>query len=97
MKKDGNKEESKVVAIVLDQAEIAVRIVEALTDSKRPDGKSAREALDTLDDSHREGLFMASRAIAEYIYEQIIASGVEDAQFLEQGSSYGLARDIWRT
>jgi hypothetical protein len=80
-----DKKEKRIVAIQLDQAEIAVRIVEALTDSHRPDHMPAREALDMMTDSNREGLFQASKAVAEYFFEQIVASGLEDAKFLNKG------------
>jgi hypothetical protein len=72
----------KIVAIELDQAEIAIRIVEAISEAERPEGKTARECLDDLSDESRRNLFQASKAVAEYFFERIVASGIEDAQFM---------------
>lgn len=77
------EKEKKVIAISLDQAEMALRIVEGLTGTERPKGKSPRECLQELDEDKRESLFQASKLIAEYIYEQIIEAGAKDVKFME--------------
>lgn len=55
--------------ITLDQAEMAVRIVEGMTGSPRPVGMSASDALSQLDDGVQEQLQGASQKLAEYFYE----------------------------
>lgn len=79
--------EKKIIAIKLDQAEMAIRIVEGLTGTARPGGKSPREYLEDMKEESQKGLFNASRAIAEYVYEQIIEAGAEDVGFLDEASS----------
>ena len=83
MAKEAKEKKEKVIAISLDQAEMAVRIMEGLTGSKRPAFKSPRECIEEMEEDKRESLFQASRLIAEYIYEQIIVAGARDVQFMD--------------
>jgi outer membrane protease len=63
----------KYVSIVLDQAEIALRIVEGLTGSERPDNLTPEQALGVFNDERREQLYYASKKVSEYFHEQMKA------------------------
>lgn len=60
-------EESKTITLVIDQAEMAVRIIEAIADEPRPPGVDAGELLDRMDDKARESALRAATSVAQYI------------------------------
>jgi len=58
----------------IDQAELAVRIAEAIIGVQRPPGTPARKVLACLDPETREMLKTASAAAMEYFKECILAA-----------------------
>lgn len=57
----------------IDPCELAVRIAEAFSEMKRPEGATAREAFDGMDDEIGKAYFRAARVAVEYIAECINA------------------------
>lgn len=55
----------------LDVHELAVRIAEAQSQTRRPLGFSAEQALDDLPQADREAVIRSAHACAEYIVEQM--------------------------
>lgn len=60
----------KYIGVSVDSAELAVRIVEAMTGAIRPPDKTAVECLDQgLGDEERAGAFAAAKAACDYFFE----------------------------
>lgn len=66
-----SNDKATVYSIELDQAEMAIRIVEGMTGAPRPVGMSAKDALEHLDENVQEQLHGASKMLAEYFFEQM--------------------------
>jgi hypothetical protein len=64
------KSAAKYVAPI-DEAELAVRLAEAMNQIKRPLGSTARQALETMEDESREAWRRGARAAMEYWCECI--------------------------
>jgi hypothetical protein len=55
----------------ISEAEMAVRIAEAILGLKRPPGKSAAEAMDAMPEGARDDFLRAARAAILYVRESI--------------------------
>lgn len=67
MKED--EENIRTAVIKLDQSEIAIRIIEGMTETDRPRGKNPQELLESLDASSRDKALAAATLVAEYFLE----------------------------
>jgi len=63
------EEEKKIITLKLDQAELAVRIVEAMTDTARPEGRTPEECLEDISEEGRQSALNAAFAAATYFVE----------------------------
>lgn len=80
---------TKYTSILLDQSEMAVRLVEALTGDRRPPQMSNEEALDMLDDNARYKIHEATRAMAEYFAERM-KEAVPSTEFMRHEGRGGM-------
>lgn len=55
----------------LDVCEMIVRMVEAMTGEPRPEGMSAKEAVEAMDEEQREAWFRGMWALKEYWDERM--------------------------
>lgn len=66
-----NDKDTKYYSILMDQSEMAVRLVEALTGAKKPANMSNKEALDGLNEETAYKIQAATHAMAEYFAERM--------------------------
>lgn len=64
-----------VLAVELDEAELACRILEAIVGSKRPPGMTAAEALATQTEQSQQDVRRAAVTAIRYFHEQVNAAG----------------------
>lgn len=74
MKFEAAKKRGLALVTSIDEAELAVRLIEAVNGVKRPPGKSARAALDDMGADDRAGWRAGARAAMEYWRECIEAA-----------------------
>jgi len=63
---DKSKRLGMIAVAEIDSDELAVRMLEAMLETKRPAGLTATQALEDVDQSHRDSLRRAVRAAMEY-------------------------------
>ena len=72
-KQPADKAREMVLAVELDEAELACRILEAIVGYRRPVGMTAEEALATQDEQSRNDVRHAAVAAMRYLTERINA------------------------
>lgn len=82
-------DEKKMGVMLIDEAELCLIVLEGITGERRPEGMSAKEALDhaKLDDDIRERLHDTATRTVDYIVRCMNDGGVEteDARYMRGG------------